>query len=349
MNSTNELHWKALDEVDEYAILMLDKEGLVKKWNKGAEKLKGYRAEEVLQKSFSMFYTVEDQVAGIPENLLRQAANKGKVEHNGWHVGKNGRMFWTSEVITASRDDDNGLTGFIQISRHREGNRDFLANMSHELRTPLNAILGFSELLIDQKIGPLNTRQRQYLQDIHESGSHLLQLINNVLDLAKIESGKTELSVEIFSLNEVIAGVITTLESIATEKDVTIRLELSKALSFVCLDKNKFRQVLYNLLSNAIKFNREGGEVQISTLPHQADTFMVRVSDTGLGIPKEDLKKLFMPFVQLDSGTARQHEGSGLGLTLTKNIVELHRGQIGVDSEPGAGSTFWIIMPLRIT
>jgi signal transduction histidine kinase len=177
----------------------------------------------------------------------------------------------------------------------------------------------------------------------------LLQLINNVLDLAKIESGKTELLVEPFSLSEVMTGVINTLESIAAKKEVTIRLELSTTLPVVRIDKNKFRQILYNLLSNAIKFNRDRGEVKISAMPHGDDTFMVRVTDTGIGITKENLKKLFIPFVQLDSGVARQHEGSGLGLALTKNIVELHRGQIGVDSEPGTGTTFWIIMPLHIT
>jgi signal transduction histidine kinase len=252
-----------------------------------------------------------------------------------------------------SPDGSMVLASIIDITERKiqESNRlksDFLANMSHELRTPLNAILGFSELLIDKKIGELNAKQVEYLGDIHASGSHLLQLINDVLDIAKIESGKMQLSVETFNIREVIDGVINVLKPIAEKKNIQVHSHLAEDLNTISIDKNKFRQILYNLLSNAIKFNRQDGSVNIQSSRFGDDSFMLRVSDTGIGIEQENIKKLFIPFVQLDAGTTRQHEGSGLGLALTKNIAELHQGQISVESTIGQGSIFSVILPLAI-
>jgi signal transduction histidine kinase len=218
--------------------------------------------------------------------------------------------------------------------------------MSHELRTPLNAVLGFSELMIDKRVGDLNAKQLEYLNDIHASGSHLLRLINNVLDLAKIEAGKTELRIESFDMNEVIEGVTSILKPIADKKHVLITQHLSTEINTVRIDKNKFRQILYNLLSNAIKFSLDSGVVHVETAAHGSKAFILKVSDNGIGIAKENLKKLFIPFVQLDSGLGRHYEGSGLGLTLTKSIAMLHRGEIQVESTLGVGSTFSVIMPI---
>ena len=243
------------------------------------------------------------------------------------------------------------LASIIDITERKmqESNRlksEFLANMSHELRTTMNAILGFSELLIDKKAGELNEKQLDYMNDIHASASHLLQLINNVLDLAKIEAGKVQMVTEAFNMAEAIDGVIKVLKPIADKKDIQINQNLSVAINEVTLDKNKFRQILYNLLSNAIKFSKANGIVTIETSKVNDNMFMLKVIDTGIGMAKENLKKLFIPFVQLDSGTARQHEGSGLGLALTKSIVELHRGEIRVESIADKGSTFSVIMPI---
>jgi signal transduction histidine kinase len=218
--------------------------------------------------------------------------------------------------------------------------------MSHELRTPMNAILGFSELLIDKKVGELSAKQLDYLNDIHASADHLLRLINDVLDIAKIESGKSVLNVEEFDITDTIEEVIKVLTPIAAKKRVAISIELTPEVNTVSIDKKKFRQILYNLISNAIKFNIPDGTVHISTEIARPGFFQMKVTDTGVGISKEDIGKLFIPFVQIDSGTTRRHEGTGLGLALTRNIIELHGGEIKVDSQSGMGSTFCAILPL---
>jgi PAS domain S-box-containing protein len=244
------------------------------------------------------------------------------------------------------------LAAIIDITERKmqEAHRlksDFLANMSHELRTPMNAIIGFSELLIDKKVGDLNEKQLDYLNDIHTSGNHLLRLINDVLDIAKIESGKTELTIESFSVTGAIEEVIKIVDPIARKKSISISLSCSKEINIVSLDKNKFKQILYNLISNAIKFNHDGGTVNIETETHLTNSFIMKIKDSGIGIAKENRSKLFVPFVQLDSGTARKHEGTGLGLALTKTIIELHEGKISVDSEVGKGTVFSVMLPVR--
>ena len=225
---------------------------------------------------------------------------------------------------------------------------EFLASMSHELRTPMNAILGFSELLIDKKAGELTERQLEYMQDIHASGSHLLQLINNVLDLSKIEAGKVELRPEPFNLANTIEGVMKVLHPVADKKSVKLVQRNSHDLTDVSLDKNKFRQILYNLISNAIKFNHPGGIVTVETTRVTNDSFRLEVADTGIGISREDQRKLFVPFAQLDTSLTRKHEGSGLGLALTKNIIELHKGTIDVNSAIGSGSVFSVTLPITL-
>ena len=175
-----------------------------------------------------------------------------------------------------------------------------------------------------------------------------MQLINNVLDLSKIEAGKAELSVEKFDLIEITEGVINVLMPIADKSNVEIIANLSGEVRHVILDKNKFRQILFNLLSNAIKFNRNGGKVIIETLIVGNNNFKLSVTDTGKGIAKEDMKKLFIPFVQLDAGSNKEHSGSGLGLSLTKNLVELQKGQITVESKLNEGTTFLVNMAMRI-
>jgi len=231
----------------------------------------------------------------------------------------------------------------------REANRmknEFLANMSHELRTPLNGIIGFSEFLVDEKAGPLNPRQKEYLNDVLNSGKHLLQLINDVLDLAKVEAGKMELNPESFPLIKALNEVCAVAKAIAQKKRIELRTQVAPELGNVTVDPQKFKQVIYNLLSNAVKFTSEGGCVEILASHPQADVFEIAVKDNGIGIKAEDLPRLFKEFEQLDAGTARRFEGTGLGLALTRKIVELHGGSIRVESEPGKGSTFTVVFPL---
>jgi PAS domain S-box-containing protein len=221
----------------------------------------------------------------------------------------------------------------------------FLANMSHELRTPLNAIIGFSEFLIDEKPGKLNARQKEYLADVLNSGRHLLQLINDVLDLSKVEAGKMEVRTESFAIAQAIEEVCTGVASTAAAKKITVRREIARAVDTVTLDRQKFLQVLYNLVSNAVKFTDEGGDVYISA-SRRDSALLVSVRDTGIGILGEDLAKLFVEFQQLDSGSTRRFEGTGLGLALTKKLIEVQGGSISVDSERGKGSTFTVLLPL---
>ncbi len=223
---------------------------------------------------------------------------------------------------------------------------NFLANMSHELRTPMNAIIGFSELLIDKKVGDLNEKQLDYLSDIYSSAAHLLQLINDVLDIAKIEAGKIEMTIESFNITEAIEEVIKILKPIADKKNVSISCCLTKEIHTITLDKSKFKQILYNLISNAIKFNNTEGAISVETETYGNDCFEMQVKDSGIGIAQENMGKLFIPFVQLNS--AGTTEGTGLGLALTKTIVELHGGTINAKSIERKGSVFSVIMPIKI-
>jgi protein-histidine pros-kinase len=224
----------------------------------------------------------------------------------------------------------------------------FLANMSHELRTPLNGIIGFSELLIDEKAGPLSERQREYLGDVLNSGRHLLRLINDVLDLSKVEAGRMELIAETFDVHETIGEVCSVLRPSASKRNITILPEVSRELAHVTLDRHKFMQILYNLMSNAVKFNGDGGAVRVLAQTQTPGTLLLQVTDSGLGISREDMPKLFVEFQQLDSSATRRHGGTGLGLALTKKIVEFLGGRIEVTSVWQQGSTFSVYLPLPI-
>ncbi|CAN5466612.1 hypothetical protein BH09SUM1_BH09SUM1_21290 [soil metagenome] len=229
-----------------------------------------------------------------------------------------------------------------------EANRlksEFLANMSHELRTPLNAIIGFAELMHDGKAGVVSSQHKEFLGDILTSSRHLLQLINDVLDLAKIESGKMEFHPERVDVNRVVADVRNTLRGIASKKKISLEMEIDPAVAVVVIDAAKLRQVLYNYLSNAIKFTPDGGRITIRVRPVEGDMFRLEVEDTGIGITPEDIGRLFAEFKQLDAGTSKQYSGTGLGLVLTKRIVEAKGGTVGVTSNPGKGSIFFATLP----
>jgi PAS domain S-box-containing protein len=225
---------------------------------------------------------------------------------------------------------------------------DFLASMSHELRTPLNGIIGFAEFMIDGRPGPLNDKQKEYLGDVLASGRHLLQLINDLLDLSKVESGKMPLFPEAFRIAEAIEEVCAVMKPLAQPKNIAITTTIEPPLDVVTLDEQKIKQVLYNLLSNAVKFAGDGGQVQISAAIRDASRLVLSVSDNGIGIKAEDMARLFTDFEQLDAGIARRHTGTGLGLALTRRLVELHGGAINVESDFGNGSTFTVVLPLAV-
>jgi signal transduction histidine kinase len=229
-------------------------------------------------------------------------------------------------------------------SRHKS---EFLANMSHELRTPLNAILGFSEVLAERMFGDVNEKQAEYLQDILSSGRHLLSLINDILDLAKVEAGRLELELGRFHLPTALDNALTLVRERATRHGITLTQHVDPGIGDIIADERKVKQILLNLLSNAVKFTSEGGRVTLTTAAADG-AITIAVSDTGVGIAPEDQAAIFEEFRQVGRDDTRKQEGTGLGLTLAKKFVELHGGRIWVQSQIGQGSTFTFTLPVRL-
>ena len=232
-----------------------------------------------------------------------------------------------------------------QLEVASEHKSEFLANMSHELRTPLNAIIGFSQVLRKRMFGEINAKQEEYLDDILSSGNHLLSLINDVLDLAKVEAGQVELEVATFSLREALERGVVMVREPAVKKGVRLSLALAPDVDLVDGDERRLRQVVYNLLSNAVKFTPGGGCIDVASSRVNGEV-RVSVTDTGPGIAPEDHERIFEEFQQTDVGVD-QREGTGLGLALSKRLVELHGGRIWVESEPGQGSRFVFTLPIE--
>jgi PAS domain S-box-containing protein len=222
---------------------------------------------------------------------------------------------------------------------------EFLANMSHELRTPLNAIIGFAELMHKGKVGPVSPDHQEYLGDILTSSKHLLRLINDVLDLAKVESGKMEFQPQEVDLRQLAGEVRDILRGLAAGKRLRVDVQVAADLGPVVVDPARVKQILYNYLSNAIKFSPEGGGIKVRIGPEGPDLFRLDVEDSGVGIPADQLGRLFVEFQQLDASAAKKYQGTGLGLALTKRIAEAHGGRVAVHSTPGEGSMFSAILP----
>ncbi len=233
-----------------------------------------------------------------------------------------------------------------ELARATRLKDEFLANMSHELRTPLNAILGMSEGLLEELCGPLTQRQRKAISTIEKSGKHLLELINEILDLAKMEAGKLQLHIAPVGVTSLVESSLTFVKQQAYQKNIKLSTRIPEGLPQIELDDRRMRQVLINLLSNAIKFTWEGGRVTVE-VGVDAEEQLVRfsVSDTGIGIDPENMGKLFQPFVQIDSSLSRRYQGTGLGLALVRRIVELHEGSVSFESELGKGSRFTVALP----
>jgi signal transduction histidine kinase len=231
-----------------------------------------------------------------------------------------------------------------QLEIANQHKSEFLANMSHELRTPLNAIIGFSEAMQERLFGELNELQAQSVSDIYGSGKHLLSLINDILDLSKIEAGRMELDVVDFDVLGALQNSMTLVKERAQRHELSLKLECSDTLGVIHGDERKFKQIMLNLLSNAVKFTPAGGTVTVAAR-RENEALAVSVKDTGVGIAPEDQKVIFDEFRQVGNDYTRKAEGTGLGLTLTKRFIELHGGTISVDSAPGKGSTFTFTLP----
>jgi signal transduction histidine kinase len=275
-------------------------------------------------------------------------------------VEKNLKLYELSEELQIQKEDLVRMNE--QLEKTSRMKSAFLANMSHELRTPLNSIIGFAEILKDKMFGDFNERQEKYLSHILTSGRHLLQLINNILDLSKVEAGKMKLNLEPFSVNRVIDEVQTIIKTLAYKKNIEIQVDLCPEV-IMFGDAAKMKQILYNLLSNAIKFTPEKGLVAIHTEEISAGTqikvgsgkwfsplapyLLLTVKDTGIGINAEDQERIFLEFEQSEQTRGKGYEGTGLGLALTRKLVELHNGQVWVESEVNRGSEFSLILPIK--
>jgi len=364
-----------VESVTDYAIVMLDPEGRVVSWNSGAQRIKGYSAEEIVGQHFSRFYPLEDIERGAPQRDLDIVTAMGRFEDEGWRVRKNGSTFWANVVYTAIRDQSGNLRGYAKLTRDlterkrldqvlqeknaelesaksvaEKANRaksDFLSSMSHELRTPLNAILGFAQLL-EAGSPPPTDAQKIRLHQIIKAGWYLLELINEILDLALIESGKLSLSREPVALIDVIIECQAMIEPQAQQRDIKLTFIPFDETWFASADRTRVKQVLINLLSNAIKYNREHGTVEVKCIESTPERLRISVKDSGEGLAPEKLAQLFQPFNRLGQESSCE-EGTGIGLVVTKQLVELMGGTIGVESTVGVGSEFWIDLLRDVT
>ncbi|MBT8358381.1 MAG: hypothetical protein KJO61_11485, partial [Deltaproteobacteria bacterium] len=249
-----------------------------------------------------------------------------------------------------------------EAEKASEAKSEFLANMSHELRTPMNHILGFTELILDENFGKLNQIQAEYLSDVHASGSHLLSLINDILDLSKIEAGKIELELTSVNLKELLEKSLTMVKEKALKHGITLSKQFRDLPDTINADERKLKQIMYNLLSNAVKFTPDGGRISVRALSYHdspddldnkhkttTDGIEISVTDTGIGLNPLDLIRIFDSFEQVENSASRNFQGTGLGLSLTKKLVELHGGQIWAQSEgEGKGATFSFCIPSKI-
>ena len=359
-------------EGSEAAILSATLNGEIVIWNKGAERIYGYAKQEVQGRSINLLLP-----AGRAEETEQVLARirRGEVvdRYETLCTTKDGRNIDVSVSVSAMRNSKGEIVGASVIGRDitplkrlrrdlqeknrileqqyhvvREANRlksEFLANMSHELRTPLNAIIGFTQLMHDGKVGVVSADHKEYLGDILTSSRHLLELINDVLDLARVESGAMEFTPERVQLPQLILQVSSILQSIAARKRLVVTTEISPEVEELVIDPSKLKQILYNYLSNALKFTPEGGRITVRALAEDADHFRLEVQDTGIGIAAERIGELFVEFKQLEPGLSKKHQGTGLGLALTKKIVEAQNGRVGIRSTAGQGSLFFAVLP----
>jgi signal transduction histidine kinase len=250
----------------------------------------------------------------------------------------------TADLAAAFQDLAATSRQLVIANQHKS---EFLANMSHELRTPLNAIIGFSEMLSEGMLGELNARQREYVVDILASGRDLLELINDILDLAKVEAGRMELEVSEFSVRELLEYALTIMRAWAIRQELTVRLDVEPGIGSIQADERKIKQVMFNLLANAVRFTPPGGRIEVRAWHAEDDgTVHIAVIDSGKGIPLSDQQRVFEEFYQVAREPERTRDGSGLGLTLARKFVELHGGRLWVESQPGLGSTFTFTLPL---
>ena len=357
----------AIVESSNDAIISKTLDGRITSWNAAAQVLFGYEAEEIIGQPVQSLIPRDRQDEEM--RILVSLAQGVRVPaFDTVRRAKDGRLIEVSLTISPVRDAAGTIVGASKIVRDitqrrqaeqarlkveqleaenrliQQANRfksQFLANMSHELRTPLNAIIGFSDLMLAGKVSPDSPKQRTWLGYISGSGHHLLHLINDILDLSKVESGKFEFFPEPVDLPRLVRDVVDILRAGIERKGIAVRADFEPGLDTIVLDPARLKQVLYNYLSNAIKFTPNAGHIAIRVTANGEEHFLLEVEDTGIGIAADQLPRLFTEFEQIDAGRNKQQQGTGLGLALTRRLVEAQGGSVGVRSEPGVGSAFY--------
>jgi PAS domain S-box-containing protein len=336
-----------------YGIFILDEYGNYLEVNKTACNLTGYTEDELTHMSISNLIAPETLIiAGqsfdelktrgytSTELLLRHKdGNVSWVRRDGAKLSDNRFILFTSDITEKKKAEHSLIEAKMLAEHNNRIKSEFLANMSHELRTPLTAVIGFSDILQEGIAGELEEKQLGYVEHINKSGKHLLEIINDILDLSKIEAGKMELECEDFHVSELINETLESMKLISGKKNIKIKLINNVNNGTIHADKVKFQQILYNLLSNAIKFTPDNGEVSVSIEKTQKG-IQVSVKDTGIGIVSEMQDEIFSAFSQVDASSKRRYGGTGLGLALVKQFVEMHNGKVWLESEEGKGSTF---------
>ena len=370
------------------ALMTTDPRGIITDVNKQMEGLTGCTRDELIGAPFKNYFTDSARA----EAGINQVLSEGKVTNYELTArARDGTLTVVSYNATTFHDRDRILQGVFASARDvtelklfeqrlqqknvelEEASRmksEFLANMSHELRTPLNAIIGFSEVLVDGLLGEMTDQQRGFISDIYSSGKHLLSLINDILDLSKVEAGKMTLDLEPVQIYSLFANSLSIIREKAAARDIRLVMDAPKELGSIRADARKLKQIVYNLLSNAVKFSSERGEVTVQAsrvssadvgrisdsrfgrsfpvLDNEFTEFLkISVTDDGIGISPDGLESLYKPFSQIDSGLARKFEGTGLGLAMVKLLADLHGGAVAVESEVGKGSCFTVWLPFR--
>jgi PAS domain S-box-containing protein len=353
-----------VDSVEEYAIYMLDPNGNIITWNTGAQKIKGYSAEEIIGKNFASFYTAEDVATGRPQRNLNEAVRRGYIRDQSLRVRKDGSTFEAEVIITALRDDTGKIRGFSKVTRDitdqirsrefeaekiaaqraSKAKDNFLAALSHELRTPLTPALAAATYLQDnaEKLPP------EFAEDVEIIRRNVqlqARLIDDLLDLTRIARGKLHLDLEDCDAHTIIRNAIETATSAIAAKQLKLSIRLEAKEHRILADCIRLQQVFWNLINNAVKFTAQGGQITICTFNDERERFHFEIADTGIGIEPQRLASLFQPFEQADPSVTRQFGGLGLGLAISKRLVDLHHGTIEAESRGRSfGATFKVTL-----
>lgn len=354
-----------VDSVEDYAIYLLDSNGNIVTWNTGAQKIKGYTAAEIVGKNFACFYTAEDVAADKPQLNLRAAARRGHIRDQGLRVRKDGSTFEAEVVLTVLRDHKGNIRGYSKVTRDitdqirsrefeaekiaaqraSKAKDDFLAALSHELRTPLTPALAAATYLEDNA-EKLPAEFVEDVQLIKRNVQLQARLIDDLLDLTRITRGKLRLKVEICDAHTVIREAIEIAGSAVAAKNLKVSTKFRAKQHHIEGDCIRLEQVFWNLINNAVKFTAAGGEIAIHTSNDDSGHFFFEITDNGIGIEPDRMASLFKPFEQADPSVTRQFGGLGLGLAISKHLVELHRGTIEADSRGRSfGATFKVMLP----